>query len=59
MQQRFRLADITGLIDEEQRERWHDVKLQVISDMGLQRHRASGDALILQETWRRFRQQAA
>ena len=59
MQQRFRLADITGLIDEEQRERWHGVKLQVISDMGLQRHRASGDALILQETWRRFRQQAA
>ena len=59
MQQTFRLADIGSLIDEEQRERWHGVKLQVISDMGLRRHRASGDALILQETWRRLRQKAA
>ena len=44
MQQTFRLADISSLIDEEQRDRWHGVKLQVISDMGLRRHRASGDA---------------
>ena len=59
MQQRFRIAGIAELIDEQQRGRWHEVKRQVAEEMGLRRHRASGDARILQETWRRLRRRAA
>ena len=54
IRQTFRVADITALIDEEQRGRWHAVKQQVVEELGLRRHRASGDARILQETWRRI-----
>ncbi len=59
MRQTFRIADIAELIDEEQRSRWHAVKQEVIEQLGLMRHRASGDARILQETWRRLTQRAA
>ena len=59
IQQAFRVADIADLIDEQQRARWHTVKLRVAEELGLQRHRASGDARILQETWRRVSQRAA
>jgi len=59
MHQTFRLADIAELIDEGQRSRWHAVKQQVAEELGLVRHRASGDARILQETWRRLTQRAA
>lgn len=57
--QRFRIADIADLVDERQRSRWHQVKQQVIEELGLCRHRASGDARILQETWLRLRQSPA
>ncbi|WP_078121872.1 3'-5' exonuclease [Thiosocius teredinicola] len=59
MQQSFRVADIAELIDEQQRDRWGQVKQQVVEELGLRRHRASGDARILQETWRRVVQRAA
>ena len=59
MRQTFRLADIAELMDEEQRGRWHAVKQAVSSELGLRRHRASGDARILQETWRGLNQRAA
>lgn len=59
MQQSFRVADIAELIDEQQRDRWGKVKMQVVEELGLRRHRASGDARILQETWRRVVQRAA
>jgi hypothetical protein len=59
MQQRFRVAGIAELIDEQQRSRWHEVKREVAEEMGLRRHRASGDARILQETWRRLSRRAA
>ena len=57
--QTFRIADIAELIDEEQRQRWHATKQAVIDTLGIKRHRASGDARILQETWRRLIQRAA
>jgi len=53
MQQTFKIADINELIDEDQRARWGEIKQRVAQDLGLRRHRASGDARILQETWRR------
>ena len=52
--QGFRVADIVELMDEYMLGQWHDVKQQVAEELGLPRHRASGDARILQETWRRL-----
>lgn len=59
MRQNFRVADISELIDESQHGRWQAVKREVAEELGLQRHRASGDARILQETLRRVTRRAA
>jgi hypothetical protein len=59
MRQDFRVADISELIDEGQHGRWAELKQQVAAELGLRRHRASGDARILQETWRRLSRRAA
>ena len=59
MHQTFRVADITELMDEEQMRQWDLVRHRVIAELGLRRHRASGDARILQETWRRLNPRAA
>jgi hypothetical protein len=55
--QRFRLAAISELFDQTHYERWNAVKAQVVQELDLHRHRASGDARILQETLRRVRAQ--
>ena len=57
--QAFRIADIAELLDDEQLSRWAHVKGQVAQELGLRRHRASGDARILQETWFRLNRRAA
>ena len=59
MYQAFRIAALTELLDEDQLDRWSSVKQAVAEELGLRRHRASGDALILQETWRRVSRQPA
>ena len=59
VQQTFRVADISELIDEEQHQHWQAVKSEVVDELGLKRHRASGDARILQETWLRVSRRAA
>ncbi len=59
MHQTFRIAALTELLDEDQLDRWNTVKQKVTEELGLRRHRASGDARILQETWRRISRQPA
>jgi len=54
MLQRFRIADISELIALEQHAAWRSTKEGVGEQLGLQRHRASVDARILQETWLRL-----
>lgn len=51
----FKLDTFRKLITEEEIPRWNDVNQKVISDLGLERHRASSDAMILQETFRRIK----
>ena len=58
MLQTFRIADISELITETQHGQWQHAKQQVIEELALQRHRASGDARILQETWLRLNRPA-
>lgn len=59
MPQEFRLASLQELMGHGQMAVWDKTKQRVVSDLGLSRHRASGDARILQETWRRTEPRAA
>jgi hypothetical protein len=51
----FKLENLRRLLSEEEANRWHDVKSQVTRECGLQRHRASADARLLQLTLLRLR----
>ncbi|RTL47966.1 MAG: hypothetical protein EKK46_16625 [Rhodocyclaceae bacterium] len=46
----FRLEDLRLLLNQEQADAWHATKSQVEREMGLERHRASNDARVLQAT---------
>ena len=49
----FTVSSLEMILSPEQMEVWHDTKDQVVEDMELKRHRASYDALIIQETYKR------
>lgn len=52
--QAFRIASLRDLLSQNQVLSWDRTKESVIQDLALKRHRASGDARILQETYRRL-----
>ena len=52
----FFLSPLEIILKEAQMDIWTQTKLQVIADLALTRHRASSDALIIQETFVRTRQ---
>ena len=54
--QQFSISPLEMILSEHQMEVWHEVKKQVISELALTRHRASFDALIIQETYLRTRE---
>jgi hypothetical protein len=47
----FRLESLRVLLSDNDAACWHEVKRHVVSSSGLERHRASADARILQQTW--------
>ena len=49
----FFLSPLENILKENKMEIWTQTKLQVIADLALIRHRASSDALIIQETFAR------
>jgi hypothetical protein len=51
--QHFKIAPLTDLLDEGQRAAWGDARDVVTQELDLKRHRASGDARILHETYKR------
>ncbi len=53
MEMRFQVSPLEMILSETQMERWHDTKDKVISEISVQRHRASIDAWIIQETYKR------
>jgi hypothetical protein len=53
--QRFKLQPLRRLLDEHQLAVWHTTRAQVEQELALPRHRASGDARVLQRTWLRTR----
>jgi hypothetical protein len=53
--QRFSISPLEMILSEDQMAVWHAVKQKVMDELALTRHRASFDALIIQETWLRTR----
>lgn len=53
IQQAFHISDLQMILTENQMANWHRCKEQVMQDLNLQRHRASFDAQIIQETYLR------
>lgn len=54
--QRFAVSALEMILTEPQMAVWHRVKDETVRALALTRHRASSDALIVQETWLRSRQ---
>jgi len=53
MHQKFTISSLLDLLTDEQKSRWDETKEQVIKDIKVRRRRASGDAKIIQDTYRR------
>lgn len=53
---RFHLSPIEMILTEEQMNRWDDAKQRVLDELNLERHRASNDALIIQQTYKALSQ---
>ena len=51
----FKLENLRALLRDDEADQWHEVKAQVASERGAQRHRASADARLLQLTLQRIR----
>lgn len=49
----FSISPLEFILNEYQMKTWHSTKDNVIQEMGLMRHRASSDAMIIQETYKR------
>lgn len=49
----FRVSPIEIILSEQQMSIWHDTKDAILSETNLTRHRASNDAWVVQETYRR------
>jgi hypothetical protein len=47
----FKLDNLRALLDEQQAAHWHEIKAQLQGTLGSQRHRASADARLLQQTF--------
>ena len=54
----FKLENLRKLLTEAEAEQWHRIKDQIGSERGVQRHRASADARLLQLTYQRLRSAA-
>jgi hypothetical protein len=54
----FRLENLRKLLTEAEAEQWHRIKEQIGAERGMQRHRASADARLLQLTYQRLRNAA-
>lgn len=50
---KFSVSPLEMILSEKQMERWHETKDKMLADLKKQRHRASFDAWIIQETYKR------
>ena len=59
VRQDFSISPLELILTESQMEIWHDKKTKIIKKFNLERHRASIDAFIIQETFVRTRAMTA
>jgi hypothetical protein len=52
MRMRFSVSALEMILSEQQMERWHDTKDRILTEVARQRHRASFDAWVIQETYK-------
>ena len=57
--QQFKVSALENILSEAQMNVWHDTKKQVLTGVNYQRHRASSDAFIIQETYAKTLNQGA
>jgi hypothetical protein len=53
MDMSFRVSPLEMILSEQQMERWHETKDRILAEVKKHRHRASFDAWIIQETYKR------
>jgi hypothetical protein len=53
MEMRFQVSPLEMILSEAQMERWHETKDRVLAEVQKHRHRASFDAWIVQQTYKR------
>jgi hypothetical protein len=53
MRMSFSVSPLEMILSEQQMERWHDTKDRIVAEYKEQRHRASFDAWLIQETYKR------
>ncbi len=53
MEMKFYVSDLEMILSEQQMARWHDTKDKILAEVKKHRHRASFDAWIIQETYKR------
>jgi hypothetical protein len=53
MPQKFEVAALRDILSDAQQQAWEDTRRLVEKELNFRRHRASGDARVLQETYRR------
>lgn len=53
--QKFKVAQLQDLFNEQQYETWHQTHSEVIKEFKISRHRASSDAYLIQQTYLRSR----
>ncbi len=51
--QQFKVSALENILSEAQMKIWHEVKNQVLAEVKFKRHRATNDALVIQETYAR------
>jgi hypothetical protein len=56
MEMRFSVSPLEMILSERQMERWHETKDRILAESARQRHRASFDAWVIQETYRATRE---
>ncbi len=57
MEMQFSVSPLENILKEPQMEIWHETKEQLLEEMQIIRHRASYDAWLIQETYKRTLQQ--
>jgi hypothetical protein len=51
--QQFKVSALENILSEDQMTIWHEIKTQVLAGTKFKRHRATNDALVIQETYAR------